>query len=548
MLLLQRVAVSGLRVSRFDSYARFVVPKLYPHVFFTSNSSHLQRRTPHFSNGSTPSGYWAAAGALLGVGAILAYGNHREKAAEESLPMYTKAEVNYHRSLEKRVWVTLGNEVFDVTDFVAIHPGGPSKLMLAAGGPLEPFWALYAVHNQPHVRELLAQYKIGELSPDEEKSSDIVSTDPFASDPPRHPALQINSQKPFNAEPPLELLGESYITPNPLFFTRNHLPVPTLDPTTYHLQVEGPPGGQTLNLSLDDLRRFPKHQVTVTLQCAGNRRSEMAQIKSVKGLNWGAGAISTAQWGGARLRDVLIQAGHSPYGPEAHVCFEGLDFDPTGTAYGASIPLARAMDPESDVLLAYEMNGQPLPPDHGFPVRVVVPGVVGARHVKWLGKVSISPEESPSHWQRRDYKGFSPSVDWDTVDFDSAPAIQELPVQSVITEPREGQTIEPGEVTVKGYAWSGGGRAIIRVDVSLDGGLTWQVATLEGEAQAPRRAWAWRLWHLTASVPPGKKGLNIICKAVDDGYNVQPDTVAPIWNLRGVLSNAWHRVHVQVVP
>lgn len=407
-------------------------------------------------------------GTLLGLGVVLVYHEHRCRASQESPRMYSKEDVRSHNNPKTGVWVTLGSEVFDVTKFVDLHPGGPSKLMLAAGGPLEPFWALYAVHNQPHVRELLAEYKIGELNPEDSMSPSVEASDPYADDPIRHPALRINSQRPFNAEPPPELLTEGYITPNPIFFTRNHLPVPNLDPHTYRLHVVGAPGG--------------------------------------------------------------------------------LDSDPTGTAYGASIPLARAMDPEAEVLLAYEMNGQPLPRDHGFPVRVVVPGVVGARHVKWLGRVSVESEESYSHWQRRDYKGFSPSVDWDTVNFDLAPSIQELPIQSAITQPQDGAIVESGEVTIKGYAWSGGGRAVIRVDVSVDGGLTWQEAELEGEEQCPRKAWAWRIWQLKAQVPAEQKELNIICKAVDDSYNVQPDTVAPIWNLRGVLSNAWHRVHVQVVP
>ncbi|XP_069908469.1 sulfite oxidase, mitochondrial isoform X1 [Oryctolagus cuniculus] len=546
MLLLHRAMVPGLRQA---CRLRSAPSRLCTQACSTNDSFQPQCPSLTVSSENSSTKGWRVTGALLGLGAVLAYHHHRcRQAAQESPHIYSKEEVRSHSRPETGIWVTLGSEVFDVTEFVDLHPGGASKLMLAAGGPLEPFWALYAVHNQPHVRELLAQYKIGELHPEDTTPSTLETSNPYADDPVRHPALKVNSQRPFNAEPPPELLTENYITPNPLFFTRNHLPVPNLDPDTYRLHVVGAPGGQSLCLSLDDLRKFPKHEVTVTLQCAGNRRSEMSQVKEVKGLEWNTGAISTARWAGARLCDVLVQAGHQLSEAEAHVCFEGLDSDPTGTAYGASIPLARALDPAADVLLAYEMNGEPLPRDHGFPVRVVVPGVVGARHVKWLGRVSVQPEESGSHWQRRDYKGFSPSVDWDTVDFDSAPSIQELPVQSAITEPRDGETVESGEVTVKGYAWSGGGRAVIRVDVSLDGGLTWQAAELYGEEQCPRKAWAWRLWQLQAPVPAGQKELHIVCKAVDESYNVQPDTVAPIWNLRGVLSNAWHRVHVRVAP
>ncbi|XP_030585953.1 sulfite oxidase, mitochondrial isoform X2 [Archocentrus centrarchus] len=511
----------------------------------------------------------ALAGILAGTGVVLAYGLRHHKAEQadvrdqtvqmrSSLPVISQAEVAKHRSLKDGVWVTYKGGVYNITEFVAMHPGG-DKIMLAAGGALEPFWALYAVHNQDHVLEILSLYKIGELSAEDlKKQRDVKSSDPYSSDPERHPVLRPNSLKPFTAEPPPEILSDSYITPSVFFFKRNHLPVPQVDPASYRLHVEGLPGG-VLTLSLGDLKtRFPKHTVTATLQCAGNRRSEMNKVRQVKGLNWGIAAIGNATWSGAKLRDVLLAAG---YGPDVtqwarHVQFEGLDKDITGTAYGASIPIGKAVSEDGDVLLAYEMNGEDIPADHGFPVRVVVPGIVGARNVKWLGKITVSAEESSSHWQQNDYKGFSPGTDWDTVDYKSAPAIQELPVQSAITTPAEGTVIDRSAemLTVKGYAWSGGGREVIRVDVSLDGGKTWQVAQLkssdkEEDPQTPPplgRAWAWKLWEITVPLPPEAQELEIICKAVDNSYNMQPDTFAPIWNLRGVLSNAWHRVKVKI--
>ncbi|XP_062976041.1 sulfite oxidase, mitochondrial isoform X2 [Elgaria multicarinata webbii] len=493
-----------------------------------------------------------AVGAGLGISTILAYGDHRRQVAKAEtpasipgppFPVFTRQEVARHHNEANRVWVTYGSDVFDVTDFLELHPGGRSKILLAAGGALEPFWALYAMHSQEHVQEILRGYKVGELSPEEPPQP--IPGDPYADDPPRHPVLRVNTLKPFNAEPPPELLTEHYLTPKELFFKRNHLPVPVVDPVSYRLKIQGPRGG-TLSLSLQDLKKnYPKHEVTATLQCAGNRRAEMNAIKNTNRLGWDVGAISNARWGGARLRDVLMRAGYKP-GDEGHVCFEGLDKDQSGTVYGASIPFEKAMRPEGDILLAYEMNGEELPRDHGFPLRVVAPGIVGARSVKWLGQITVGPEESKSHWQQKDYKGFSPSVTWDTVDFSKAPAIQELPIQSAITEPGPDTSITPGELTVKGYAWSGGGQKIIRVDVSLDGGKSWHVARLTGEEQLPGRAWAWKLWQLDASVPAGTKELNIVCKAVDTSYNQQPDTVRPIWNLLGVLNNAWHRVHVQV--
>ncbi|KAM3620696.1 uncharacterized protein V6R79_000712 [Siganus canaliculatus] len=513
----------------------------------------------------SPSWSHALAGLLAGTGAVLAYGLQHNKAEQaeatkkpSALPIFTQEQVKSHRSLEDGVWVTFNGGVYDITEFVAMHPGG-DKILLAAGGPLEPFWALYAVHNQEHVLEILSEYKVGELNAEDmKKQQSMESSDPYSADPQRHPVLHINSLKPFNAEPPPELLSDSYVTPAAIFFKRNHLPVPKVDPDSYQLQVEGLPGG-SLTLSLQDLKtRFPKHTITATLQCAGNRRSEMNKVKQVKGLNWGIAAISNATWGGARLRDVLLAAGYVPDVARSarHVQFEGLDRDVTGTSYGASIPLNKAVAEDGDVLLAYEMNGEELPADHGFPVRVVVPGTVGARNVKWLGKIIVSEEESSSHWQQNDYKGFSPGTDWDTVDFKSAPAIQELPIQSAITTPADGAVIDRSseEVTVKGYAWSGGGREVVRVDVSLDGGKTWQVAQLKTSdkdqtpepSPPPGRAWAWKLWEVTAPLPPEAEELEVVCKAVDNSYNMQPDSVPPIWNLRGVLSNAWHRVKVKI--
>lgn len=474
-----------------------------------------------------------------------------------SLPVYSQEEVTKHSSIEKGIWVTYKGGVYDITDFVAIHPGG-DKILLAAGKALEPFWALYAVHGQEHVLEILSEYKVGILRAEDSKEEDINSADPYSTDPARHPALIVNSLKPFNAESPPALLTDNYITPSAIFFKRNHLPVPRVDPKTYRLKIEGLPGG-TVSLTLDDLKsNFPKHTVMATLQCAGNRRSEMNKVKQVKGLNWGISAIGNATWSGAYLRDVLY---HYGFGPEVaakarHVQFEGLDVDVTGTAYGASIPLNKAVSEEGDVLLAYEMNGEDLPADHGYPVRVIVPGVVGARNIKWLGKVVISEEESQSHWQQNDYKGFSPGTDWDTVDFKSAPAIQELPVQSAITNLADGSSIDRDteQVTVKGYAWSGGGREVVRVDVSLDGGKTWHVAKLQdnekGETSAPSplpgQAWAWKLWEITIPLPEEAQEMEVVCKAVDNSYNTQPDSVPPIWNLRGVLTNSWHRVRVKV--
>ncbi|XP_064473334.1 sulfite oxidase-like [Ornithodoros turicata] len=464
----------------------------------------------------------------------------------EGLPTYSAQDVVTHDNKEKRIWVTYGHGVYDITDFVDEHPGG-DKILLGAGGAVEPFWNLYGVHNSPEILALLETFRIGNLKLADVGEAMKGTADPYATDPKRHPALKPASMRPFNAEPPISILTDSYITPVEFFYVRNHLPVPEINPAEYELEIAGLDGKEH-TLTLDDLKtKFPKVTVTSVVQCAGNRRSELNKVKKVKGLDWGACAIGNATWSGARLVDVLKHFNFNLDDPRIqHVVLDGLDLDPTGVSYGASILADKALDPKGDVILAYEMNGEELPRDHGYPVRAIVPGIVGARNVKWLGRITLSEVESNSHWQKGDYKGFCPSVDWDTVDFDSAPAIEELPVTSAVCYPSDGSTVRGQTIQVKGYAWSGGGRKIVRVDISADGGRTWKAAKLKSEDTSLTRAWAWTLWEIDVPIPEGAEKLEIVSKAVDSSYNTQPDTTENIWNLRGVLNNAWHRVTYKV--
>ena len=477
----------------------------------------------------------------------------KTKAGEAitGLPEYLLEEISKHKSKETGVWVTYGDGVYDISEFADQHPGGSEKIMLAAGGSLEPFWAIFAQHNTEEVYEMLEELRIGNIAVADREKTVVVKEGPYANDPSRSPILKINTQEPFNAETPTVLLADSYLTPNDLFFVRNHLPVPAVDPSSYVLEVKGE-GAEPIRLTLEDLKtKFPKHKVTATIQCAGNRRADLAKVKPVKGLSWTGGAIGNAEWGGVLLRDVLLYAGHREDQSKAeHVHLEGLDKNPlTGECYGASVPIDKAVDPKGDCLLAYEMNGAEISRDHGYPLRAVIPGTVGARNVKWVSRIETSEVEYGGFWQQRDYKGFSPSINWDNVDFSTAPAIQELPVQSLICSPKNGSSVQDGEeeIGLKGIAWSGGGRPIVRVDVSIDGGKTWHIAELaEGKEQRRGRAWGWTLWEASVPLPREPGELEICCKAVDLSYNVQPDTVAPIWNLRGCLSNAWHRIRVKV--
>jgi cytochrome b involved in lipid metabolism len=263
--------------------------------------------------------HWMAAGAvgLLAGGALVASSASGE-APSPAATKYTREEVAKHKTPQDRIWVTYKDGVYDITEFVAMHPGGSQKIMLAAGGAVDPFWAMYQQHNKPEINDILKDYRIGVLDGAQEQPA---IADPYMNEPTRHPVLVVQAQKPFNAETPTSLLASSIVTPTDLFYVRNHLPVPEVDPARFALTVEGE-GLRTVRLTLDELKsNFKKHTITATVQCAGNRRSEMKAVKEVKGLNWESGAVGTATFGGVRLRDVLRHAGASPPFPVAQaVC------------------------------------------------------------------------------------------------------------------------------------------------------------------------------------------------------------------------------------
>ncbi|CAM9947103.1 unnamed protein product [Bubo scandiacus] len=365
--------------------------------------------------------------------------------------------------------------------------------------------------------------------------------------PPRHPALRVNSQKPFNAEPPAELLAERFLTPNELFFTRNHLPVPAVDPSSYRLRVEGP-GGRALSLSLAELRsRFPKHEVTATLQCAGNRRTEMSRVRPVKGLAWDIGAISTARWGGARLRDVLLHAGFAEEREgEWHVCFEGLDTDVGGGSLRRFHPLRPRPQPgrRRAAGLRDERRGAAprprLPPARGGARR-------GGRPQRQVGAArGREPGREPQPLAAQRLQGLLPlrglghgGLHDGARHPGAAGAVGHHP-----PAPRRGGA--GGGADGEGLrlerrrAGGGAGRRLAGRRPDLARGAAGGASGRRWGAPGPGCCGSWRR-RVTAGAE-----LEIVCKAVDGSYNVQPDTVAPIWNLRGVLSNAWHRVRVTV--
>jgi sulfite oxidase len=359
----------------------------------------------------------------------------------------------------------------------------------------------------------------------------------------------VKEHDPFNGEPPLEDLRAAPITPTPLFFARSHGTIPAIDGREYRLAITGLVR-EPCSLSLDDLKnRYPATTLTATLQCAGNRRQELAAYAPVPGeLPWGAGAIGTAEWTGARLTDVLTEglapgrdaAAYAAAPQKAqHVHLTGLDEvrrQERAFGFGGSIPLEKALAPE--VLLAYAMNGEPLAPVHGFPLRLVVPGYIGARSVKWLGEIHLSDQPSDNYFYTHAYQLFPSWENAGTVDWSSGIKLGEIPVTSVICLPGNGERVACTPVRIEGYAYTGGGRRVERVEVTADGGRRWQAAQLDdGEG-----AWTWRFWQVELDLPAGEVALAV--RAWDSGANTQPERVDQVWNFKGYMNNAWHRVKV----
>jgi sulfite oxidase len=356
--------------------------------------------------------------------------------------------------------------------------------------------------------------------------------------PDKRPEMVVQDQQPFNAESPLELLRQSFVTSVDLFYVRNHGTIPEVDPASYRLAVSGMVE-RPLELSLEEIRNeFPKETTTATVQCAGNRRQGLMEASPIPGeMPWGAGALGNARWSGVPLPEILLAAGVDE--GARHAAFAGLDEIEEGWSsnYGSSIPLYKGMSPE--VLLAYEMNGEPLRPEHGSPLRAVVPGYIGARSVKWLSGITLQEDPSDNYFQAHEYKLFPPYVTEETIDYSEGFALGEISLNAVICSPADGASVRAGSVTFQGYAVAGGGRTIERVDLSTDEGRSWIGADLtEGEGHL----WAWRFWEANLELSSSEH--QVMVRALDSAADTQPESAASIWNFKGYANNAWHSIEV----
>lgn len=349
----------------------------------------------------------------------------------------------------------------------------------------------------------------------------------------------VHTQVPLNSEPKLNVLTNSWITPVESFYVRSHAPNPTIDNSSFRLTVEGLVD-KPLSISLAELDgTFESTSVVSTMTCAGNRRSEHGLVKPVGGVQWKAGAIGNARWSGVRLSEVLKKAGLKENAE--HIWFEGLDEIPRNRGiipFGASIPVSKAMTDKDGLpgaLLTTKMNDQPLTPDHGAPLRGVVPGYIGARSVKWLGKIVVSDRPSPNHYVATAYKLVregSP-IEW----AESGP-LYRFPLNSVICSPEPNSKITPGKGGVSGYAYPSGnpGTTIAKVEVSADDGRSWTTAKIT----SPLRENCWVLWK--ADVKASSSASELIVRATDSRGDTQPENAN--WNLKGYMFNGWYHVPV----
>ena len=341
--------------------------------------------------------------------------------------------------------------------------------------------------------------------------------------------LQLSTR---NHGTPLEALRYD-VTPVGLHYLLVHYDIPAVDPATWRLRVGGRVRNE-LELSLDDIRVRPAVRRRVTMECAGNGRARLEPRPASQ--PWVLEAVGTGEWGGTPLRPILEEAG--PLDDAIEVLFGGLDRGLEGgveQSYERSVSLDEAF--RDEVLLAYELNGVPLPPQHGFPLRLVVPGWYGMTNVKWLERITLVDRPFDGYQQRTSYR-FRQQED------EEGDPVTRMEPRALMVPPglpdflsRE-RVVDLGPCRLEGRAWSGWG-PIAAVEISADGGETWAAATL-GRADS---RWSWTPWSSTWE-PESPGRYELLCRARDETGKEQP--VDPPWNLGGYANNAAQRVVVTV--
>lgn len=343
--------------------------------------------------------------------------------------------------------------------------------------------------------------------------------------------LLVHRAYPLNGETSVPDLAGGAVMPNGRFYLRNHFDIPNLDGESYRLSVGGLVE-RSLSLSMRDLHNLRAESLVVTLECAGNGRSLFDP--AVPGEAWGLGAVSTAEWTGAPLIEVIERAGLRPAATQ--LTFRGADSGlverhdaPIRFERGLSFDQVR----EAGALLAYEMNGEPLSQPHGYPLRLIVPGWYAVASVKWLTEIVVTDEPCEGHYQTEKYW-----YKWVRNGRDECAPVALMNVRALIASPDEGERLPRGETAIRGVAWSGAG-SISRVDVSLNDG-PWREARLVGE----RRRGAWQWWELITRFEQAGP-LAVRARATDMAGRTQPERAE--WNRLGYGNNSIHSVTAQVI-
>jgi DMSO/TMAO reductase YedYZ molybdopterin-dependent catalytic subunit len=340
--------------------------------------------------------------------------------------------------------------------------------------------------------------------------------------------LIVMRDEPLNCESSLSTMTRGVVMSNANFYIRNHFPIPTVDAGHWRLRLDGLVL-RPLNVQLNDLVSMPAKDMVVTLECAGNGRSLMSP--AVEGEQWGLGAVSTAEWTGVPLADVLSRAGVHPAARE--IVMRGADSaaDPSRDPNRFERSLALSDMPASPVLLAYAMNGEPLPREHGYPVRAIVPGWYAVNSVKWLTHIELIGGKFEGHFQASRYVYESKRG----ADVLTEP-VRHQRVRALITEPAEGDTVSGGRIEVRGLAWSGVA-PIAQVDVSLNG-EDWQPARMLGQPSP----YCWQPWELVIQTTR-PRDISIRARAIDEAGRTQPDQGE--WNRLGYGNNSIQEIKVR---
>lgn len=324
----------------------------------------------------------------------------------------------------------------------------------------------------------------------------------------------VREEEPLNLEMPFEQL-DGFITATKSFYVRTHFAIPKLDKSTWRLRVEGEVENP-FEINFDELTKFESVKTPATLECAGNNRSFLEP--KVKGVQWGLGAVGNAEWTGVSLLSLLDRAAVKQSALE--IILEGADSGeleaakaPRGRVrFARSIPIAKA----KDVLLAYNMNGVDLPPEHGFPVRAIVAGWYAVASIKWLTRIVVSDRAFNGYFQTLDY------AYWKQRDGGEAELVplSQLQTKAEIAQPKPGETVPANStIRVHGAAWTGEAE-ITKVELSTDGGSTWNDTTLRGESKLN----AWRLWEFHWKTPTKPGETTLISRATDSRGQTQPQT------------------------